>query len=260
MFDALLNILWDTLLLMLAIGFIARLIGSLEQTSPSQEATARGSVGSSAEGESVPGSERWRQNETIAEVSAAAQPVQASAVQETASVTETPASTEPSAPSETAEQPAPTVTTETPAIAPHPTEVEELQELDLPLAASLRVSEAIHPTAVGDVSIELPDLTDSPMTSNAVSEHHDRPNLLQEIAQLDEADYHQQIAQLAQYVGHPDHTARAAAVVTLGDLAKRSQGSDREAAIALLNQFIHDADDNVRVRAAAALGEMPVVG
>ncbi len=261
--NVLLNVLWATFMVLLAIGFFAWIMGALEPTPSSKE--VRGPEDKAPARSSQTGAtSTWRQNETVGEVSAAAQPVTEPALEEGASDSDIPSPTEQSAPSQTAEPSAPTPTAqaETSAIAeiPTATEAETPQELDLPLAASLTVSEVVHPAVSEDVPIQIPDVVDNPIASDDTSEQHDRPNLLQEIAHLEQFDHHQKIAQLAQYVGHPDPIARAAAVSALGDLAKKSHGSDREEAIALLNQFIHDADNHVRVQAAAALGEMPVVG
>ncbi|MBW4419111.1 MAG: HEAT repeat domain-containing protein [Myxacorys californica WJT36-NPBG1] len=128
-------------------------------------------------------------------------------------------------------------------------------EHDIPLATSLTISEVVDP--VNPEKITIPDLYPGyPLESEQQAQPHHTPDVLQEINQLDHQSKKDQIAHLAQYVQHPDSVLRVVIASTLGGLLPDTQGDDRQAAIALLTRLSQDADSQVRVQAAASLGEL----
>ncbi|NJL20887.1 MAG: HEAT repeat domain-containing protein [Leptolyngbyaceae cyanobacterium SM1_3_5] len=60
----------------------------------------------------------------------------------------------------------------------------------------------------------------------------------------------------------PDSSMRASAAYVLGDLATRTQGTDRQEIMAILMRLSQDVDPQVRVQAANALGGLgsPAMG
>lgn len=128
-------------------------------------------------------------------------------------------------------------------------------EQDIPLATSLTLSEVVDP--VHPKTITIPDLYPGyPLEAEQQSQTHHTPDVLQEITQLDHREKKDQIAHLAQYVQHPDSVLRVAIASALGGLLPQTEGDDRHAAIALLNHLSQDVDSQVRVQAAASLGEL----
>ncbi|MGV0023500.1 HEAT repeat domain-containing protein [Phormidesmis priestleyi] len=118
-----------------------------------------------------------------------------------------------------------------------------------PLAASLTVTEVLHPAEV-EVSIHHSDL---------VEESSEEPlpvNLLSEIEALDHSDHHGQIAHLSRYLEHSDSVMRAAAVFALGELLAKCDRAETEEISALLHQFNQDANPQVRQQAVTAFGKM----
>jgi hypothetical protein len=132
--------------------------------------------------------------------------------------------------------------------------------LDVPLATSITVSEIVNPTeSLSEVltnlktenlpEIDLPDVVSE-------HEHHHHADIFEEIERLEHGDQHQQLERLAQYVNEHDSVKRVAAASAVGAIARQVQGVNREQAIQLLNEFAHDVDPQVRVQAAACLGEI----
>jgi hypothetical protein len=115
-----------------------------------------------------------------------------------------------------------------------------------PLAASLTVTEVLHPPEV-EVSVH----------SNDEPSQAPLPvNLLSEIEALDHSDHHGQIAHLSRYLEHSDNVTRAAAVFALGELLAKCDRAETEEISALLHQFSQDANPQVRLQAATAFSKM----
>ncbi|MCU0552651.1 MAG: sister chromatid cohesion protein PDS5 [Leptolyngbya sp. Prado105] len=111
-------------------------------------------------------------------------------------------------------------------------------QAEIPLATSLKISDAISPAA----SIE----------SDSAPPHHVRP-VIEEIGHLDQVE--ETLNHLAGKVFDPDPLMRLAVAVELGELAKRGEAVDR--VIALLNGLMKDTDLEVRVQAGTSLAMIP---
>lgn len=110
--------------------------------------------------------------------------------------------------------------------------------VEIPLATSLKISEAIEPEAAREPDSEIA--------------HHAQP-VLEEVAQLGQIE--KTLNQLAIRAIDSDRLMRLATVVELGELARRGQSVERVAA--LLNELMEDADVEIRVQAGAALAMLP---
>jgi hypothetical protein len=134
---------------------------------------------------------------------------------------------------------------------------------DFILAASLSVTDIVHPQAPGEV--EIPDLipTDPAISevlnANAVSSSDHHPSILEEIAELRpiaDANQHSSTSDRTKHFMHAlltgDGTVRVAAVYELGEIA--AQGSNEsEQIIKQLQQLTQDEDPDVRSQAIVAL-------
>lgn len=125
---------------------------------------------------------------------------------------------------------------------------------EIPLAASLTVTELVHPPEV-EPALQLADAETQapPSLEDALEQHPAHHNLLQEIAQLDDSSHHNRISHLARYIDHSDSVMRAAAAFALGELGATTQGQELEEMVAMLNQFTEDANPQVRLQAVTAL-------
>lgn len=149
------------------------------------------------------------------------------------------------------------------AIAPvlnvQPPPLPDMAAPEIPFATSLTVSELVQPVDE-EFDVELQrvgeELVAIAKTVNdpKALRPHHTPNLLEEMADLEGHD--QQIAHLWQHLSHPDANVRLAAAAFLGELAHRTHSGEREEIITILNQCLQDSDLEVRTRAATLLAEM----
>lgn len=131
------------------------------------------------------------------------------------------------------------------------------QQPDIPLAASLTVTEVVNPLEVEPtVALQSSDsgIQAAPSSEDSLEQHPAHHNLLQEIAQL-EPGHQNQIDHLARYIRHSDNVTRAAAAFALGELGAKTQGKELEQIVSILNQFNEDANPQVRLQAVTALGK-----
>lgn len=127
---------------------------------------------------------------------------------------------------------------------------------DLPLATAVPLSEVVNP-ADTTPPIEI-DLGTAHHSTVAPSEHQvDSPHhVLTEIAQLDQEALPDPMAQLGQYLDHPDSLMRSALASVLGEMAIKRQGHNVEQILTALNTLTTDANLQVRTEAMAALGRI----
>lgn len=138
-------------------------------------------------------------------------------------------------------------------------------EVELPLAASIMVSDLErqgNQLAGPQIRMQVENLPDAdlPMADREQDPRPHGQDVLEEIVELEQTDHESQIQHLAALAMHEDSVRRVAAATALGDLAMQVQGSHRDTMIQLLNQLLQDADIQVRVQAAAALGAMKLEG
>ncbi|NDJ16590.1 HEAT repeat domain-containing protein [Myxacorys almedinensis] len=127
------------------------------------------------------------------------------------------------------------------------------------LATSLTISESLD-ESLHPEKLTIPDLyPDYPVEAESPTHAHHAPDVLQEIAQLEQVEPNERIAHLAQHLQHPDSALRGAIAATLGELFPKTHGSDRQELIRILTQLSQDANVQVRVQAAAALGKANVI-
>jgi len=143
----------------------------------------------------------------------------------------------------------------TPATALSPVLPEPIAEVLL--AVSLPVSELVQPHNV-EIAPDLTFVDQSGTASVATFEAHSEENhhwheVLEELAELGQSES-SGIDRLNQYVHHPDSVVRAAVAFTLGEIATKRQGQDREISISLLSELSQDENPQVRLQAASALG------
>jgi hypothetical protein len=140
-------------------------------------------------------------------------------------------------------------------------------ETEVPLAASLTVSELVQPSPVGaseaSEGIQATEGDSAPPIAPAKSQpldNHEPYDVLEEIAQLGRGET-QQIDRLARYIDHPDSDVRVAVAFALGELAASRQGKGVEEAVPLLSSLSEDANLKVRLQAVIALGKIqsPIV-
>jgi hypothetical protein len=129
----------------------------------------------------------------------------------------------------------------------------------VPLATSLTVSELLSSGEGENAKVQNLH-ADDPLETGERTLAHSTSSVLEEITRLEQAESKERIAQLAQFIDHPDTALRVAIAATLGELAAKTQGDDRQALITLLNHLTQDVDMQVRVQAAASLGAMPHQG
>jgi HEAT repeat protein len=121
-------------------------------------------------------------------------------------------------------------------------------EVEIPLAASLGVTDVLHPQIVESPHLDL-DHSDIPQAA-----HHDSPSVIEEVTQLEGAG--ELLDRLAQQAEDPDASVRVTVAAALGEIASQEQKRGR--AISLLNQLTQDADPIVRTQAATSLGSIPL--
>jgi hypothetical protein len=141
-------------------------------------------------------------------------------------------------------------------------------ETEVPLAASLSVSELVQSDAAGASEVsggtqsgESDSISDAIAPSKAQPlNNHEPYDVLEEIAQLGRGEI-QQIDRLAHYINHPDSDVRVAVAFALGELAASRQGKGMEEAVPLLSSLSEDANLKVRLQAVIALGKIqsPIV-
>lgn len=132
---------------------------------------------------------------------------------------------------------------------------------DVPLAASLSVTDVVQPESVRPqldrdaVPPELGvDLTDP--VQPAVDRPSHTTSVVDEISRLNENGKTPSIAYLTQQANHSSQDVRRVVAVALGDLAARRQGQDIETIVAILGRLSHDSDLLVRLHAVEALGKV----
>jgi hypothetical protein len=125
----------------------------------------------------------------------------------------------------------------------------------VPLATSLTVSELLSSGEGENAKVQNLH-ADNPLETGERTLAHSTSSVLEEITRLEQAESKERIAQLVQFMDHPDTALRVAIAATLGELAAKTQGDDRQDLIALLNRLNQDVDMQVRVQAAASLGAM----
>lgn len=133
-------------------------------------------------------------------------------------------------------------------------------ELELPLAVSLSISELVHPetrstsTDLFDLNLTSSDvIAESEATKLESSEHQ---SVLAEIAQLDQTDSENAIAQFQRHLNHPDDIIRAAIVFEFGEVAASYQGMKAAEAKEVLMQLSQDPNPNIRTQAVLALAKI----
>lgn len=132
-------------------------------------------------------------------------------------------------------------------------------DLNLPLAVSLSVSDAMQGDEAGLVTssleldlvppeLEIPDL-EPVIEAKPSAEHH---SVLAEIAELGQTDAADAITHLRRYLNHSDDVIRAATVFELGELAAKRQGAEAAEIAELLMQLGQDPNPQVREQALIA--------
>lgn len=116
------------------------------------------------------------------------------------------------------------------------------------LSGSLSVSEVMHPTHV-EPAID-------GITHDQPAQAHESHNLLAEVAELAPGGHKTQISHLARSADHADPITRAAVAFALGELATHCHGEDSEKILSILHQLNQDANMQVRLQAATALGNL----
>lgn len=144
-----------------------------------------------------------------------------------------------------------------------------LAEIDLPLAASLLISEVVHPemralrdTRKGspsddqfDLDLVSPELAIAELeTAKPVS--HEHQSVLAEISQLDHADLETTIAQFQRHLNHSDETIRAASVFELGEVAAKYRGAKANEVREMLMQLSQDPNPSIRTQVVIALAKI----
>lgn len=115
------------------------------------------------------------------------------------------------------------------------------------LAGSLSVSEAMHPTHVEPAIAGI--------TPNRPAHAHNH-SLLAEVAELAPNGHKTQISHLARSADSSDPVTRTAVAFALGDLATHCHGEDSEKILSILHKLSQDANSQVRLQAATALGTL----
>jgi hypothetical protein len=121
-------------------------------------------------------------------------------------------------------------------------------ESEIPLAASLGVTDVLNPQIVESPHLDL-DHSDSPQVAE-----HESPSVIEEVTQLEGAG--ELLDRLARQAEDPDASVRVTVAAALGEIA--SQGQGRDLAISLLDQLSQDTDPIVRTQAATSLGNIPL--
>ena len=116
------------------------------------------------------------------------------------------------------------------------------------LAGSLSVSEVMHPTHVEPAI--------AGVTHDQPARAHESHSLLAEVAELAPNGHKTQISHLARSAEHADPVTRAAVAFALGELATHCHGEDSEKILSILHQLSQDANSQVRLQAATALGNL----
>lgn len=139
-----------------------------------------------------------------------------------------------------------------------------LTKLDLPLAASLLISEVVYPEMRSpsadqfELDLVSPELSiAAPETVKPASPEHQ--SILTEIYQLDHADSENAIAQFQRHLNHPDDTVRAARVFELGEVAAKYRGAKADEVKEMLMQLSQDPNPNVRTQVVLALAKLESV-
>lgn len=134
-------------------------------------------------------------------------------------------------------------------------------DVDLPLAASLPLQEAIHPETIeADTILDLvPNSSIVEATTDSDTQKatdRDYQTVLEEIAELGEGHPATTIVALRRYAHHSNPMVRATAAMTLGELAAKTQGQPQGEMVALLNELLQDSHSEVQLQASTALGKM----
>lgn len=139
-------------------------------------------------------------------------------------------------------------------------------EANVPLAVSLTVNDLVNPeaseTTVPNFIPTAPEVRDIQQHiqqgTNEKQDVDDRPDVIEEIAQLEQTGSEDLFSHVLKSLDHPDSTVRVAAVFELGELAAKHQGQANQPLIERLIQLSQDEDTDVRSQAIAALGKVGV--
>lgn len=137
-------------------------------------------------------------------------------------------------------------------------------DLDLPLAASISISEVVHPETRSpsaeqfDLDLSSPELSIASLET-VKSGAPRQVSVLAEISQLDNAELENEIAQFQRHLNHPDDTIRAAMIFELGEVAAKHRGVKTDEIREMLMQLSQDPNPSIRTQVGLALTKIESV-